>query len=107
MAPRKAQDILLGAVLGAVGAILGARCLRRAHRSVPELKKKHVASLAQQPSNGSAQVHTAEHTLTDEIISEQLTRNLQFFGEAAQQQLAKGFVVVVGLGVNKFGKKNK
>ena len=35
----------------------------------------------------------------DEVIAEQLTRNVQFFGEDAQQRIADAFVVVVGLGV--------
>ncbi|GAX85583.1 hypothetical protein CEUSTIGMA_g12998.t1 [Chlamydomonas eustigma] len=34
----------------------------------------------------------------DEILSEQLTRNVQFFGEAPQQKIAESFVIVVGLG---------
>ncbi|GAB4818660.1 hypothetical protein N2152v2_005706 [Parachlorella kessleri] len=34
----------------------------------------------------------------DDVLAEQLTRNVQFFGLEAQQQIAKAFVVVVGLG---------
>ena len=33
-------------------------------------------------------------------LKEQLTRNIQFFGEKAQLDLANAFVVVVGLGVS-------
>lgn len=36
----------------------------------------------------------------DEVLVEQLTRNIQFFGADAQQQIADAFVVVVGLGVS-------
>ena len=38
--------------------------------------------------------------LGDEVLKEQLTRNIQFFGEGVQLDLAKSFVVVVGLGVS-------
>jgi len=34
----------------------------------------------------------------DEIIAEQFTRNVQFFGGEAQQRVAGSFVIVVGLG---------
>ncbi|WCJ25174.1 NAD(P)-binding Rossmann-fold superfamily protein [Euphorbia peplus] len=36
--------------------------------------------------------------LTDEIVSEQLTRNIQFFGLEAQQNVTASYVVVIGLG---------
>ena len=35
----------------------------------------------------------------DEVVREQLTRNLQFFGEEGQSRVSGAFVVVVGLGV--------
>ncbi|KAG2483870.1 hypothetical protein HYH03_017267 [Edaphochlamys debaryana] len=36
--------------------------------------------------------------MQDEVLCEQLTRNVQFFGEDGQLAIAKAFVVVVGLG---------
>ncbi|XP_020517827.1 tRNA threonylcarbamoyladenosine dehydratase isoform X1 [Amborella trichopoda] len=36
--------------------------------------------------------------LKDEIVSEQLTRNIQFFGLESQQKVTESFVVVIGLG---------
>ncbi|KAK1302398.1 Ubiquitin-like modifier-activating enzyme 5 [Acorus calamus] len=36
--------------------------------------------------------------LKDEIVSEQLTRNIQFFGIDSQRKVTKSFVVVIGLG---------
>lgn len=36
----------------------------------------------------------------DEILEEQLTRNVQFFGLEAQRRIGGAFVVVVGLGVS-------
>ena len=32
------------------------------------------------------------------MLAEQLTRNVQFFGEEPQQRIADAFVVIVGLG---------
>lgn len=39
----------------------------------------------------------------DEILEEQLTRNVQFFGREAQRKIGGAFVVVVGLGVSLTG----
>ncbi|KAK2376861.1 NAD(P)-binding Rossmann-fold superfamily protein [Trifolium repens] len=36
--------------------------------------------------------------LKDEIVSEQLTRNIQFFGFESQQKVSASYVVVIGLG---------
>ncbi|OMO56736.1 UBA/THIF-type NAD/FAD binding protein [Corchorus capsularis] len=36
--------------------------------------------------------------LSDEIVSEQLTRNIQFFGLDSQQKVTSSYVVVIGLG---------
>ncbi|GAB2287670.1 hypothetical protein Dimus_022037 [Dionaea muscipula] len=36
--------------------------------------------------------------LTDEIVSEQLTRNIQFIGFESQQKISRAYVVVIGLG---------
>ncbi|GLI59189.1 hypothetical protein VaNZ11_001023 [Volvox africanus] len=47
--------------------------------------------------NGLGNV-SVENCLNDEILAEQLTRNVQFFGEEGQLAIAKSFVVVVGLG---------
>jgi hypothetical protein len=37
----------------------------------------------------------------DDVLVEQLTRNVQFFGLEGQKKIANAFVVVVGLGVSK------
>lgn len=39
------------------------------------------------------------NVLQDDILREHFTRNIQFFGEEAQQRLADSLIVVVGLGV--------
>ena len=41
-----------------------------------------------------------KNLMGDEVLREQLTRNIQFFGEEDQLKLANAFVVVVGLGVS-------
>lgn len=38
--------------------------------------------------------------VSDEVLSEQFTRNVQFFGQDGQLKIANAFVVVVGLGVS-------
>ncbi|XP_065850034.1 tRNA threonylcarbamoyladenosine dehydratase isoform X2 [Euphorbia lathyris] len=40
----------------------------------------------------------SSNLLTDEIVSEQLTRNIQFFGLEAQHNVTASYVVVIGLG---------
>jgi len=63
------------------------------------------ASLHQQQSAAAAKQngHTHPHSVAgfdqDDILSEQLTRNVQFFGLEVQKKIARSFVVVVGLGV--------
>ncbi|RXH90604.1 hypothetical protein DVH24_035368 [Malus domestica] len=41
---------------------------------------------------------TGVDLLSDEIVSEQLTRNIQFFGLEPQQKVTSSYVVVIGLG---------
>lgn len=48
-------------------------------------------------SHQQASVRNFEH---DDIVSEHLTRNIQFFGLEAQKHISNAFVVVVGLGVS-------
>ncbi|KAI6691438.1 hypothetical protein NL676_028266 [Syzygium grande] len=48
-------------------------------------------------SNGDHQRANVD-LLKDEIVSEQLTRNIQFFGLDSQQKVTKSYVVVIGLG---------
>ena len=49
-------------------------------------------------SDGSQQASVARFE-EDDILSEQLTRNVQFFGLEGQRAIAGAFVVVIGLGV--------
>ncbi|PPD79391.1 hypothetical protein GOBAR_DD23689 [Gossypium barbadense] len=47
--------------------------------------------------NGNIRM-TGLSLLADEIVSEQLTRNIQFFGLDSQQKVTSSYVVVIGLG---------
>lgn len=60
------------------------------HREGPVWQTKQHAQHAGQAS--------VQNFQDDDILAEQLTRNVQFFGLEAQQQIARSFVVVVGLG---------
>jgi hypothetical protein len=60
-------------------------------------------SVAKSLETSSLQFHStrllaSEDFLHDEIINEQFTRNLQFFGEDGLLKVHQSFVVVVGLG---------
>lgn len=50
------------------------------------------------PQGGAGARVPMSQVLDDEVLREQLTRNIQFFGERSQLDLANAFVVVVGLG---------
>uniref|UniRef100_A0A453R9W6 THIF-type NAD/FAD binding fold domain-containing protein n=2 Tax=Aegilops tauschii subsp. strangulata TaxID=200361 RepID=A0A453R9W6_AEGTS len=45
-----------------------------------------------------ARLHDSSDLLSDEVVAEQLTRNIQFFGVESQKKVTESFVVVVGLG---------
>lgn len=57
-------------------------------------QRQHQEAQAVQPAS------SVRNFLQDEVLMEQLTRNVQFFGEEAQQTIANSFVIVVGLGVS-------
>lgn len=56
----------------------------------------HKTQITAQQVSSSASMKNFEE---DHILSEHLTRNIQFFGLEAQKQISGAFVVVVGLGV--------
>ena len=55
------------------------------------------AVVEMQALGGSSTVRNFDQ---DDILSEHLTRNVQFFGMEGQKKIANSFVVVVGLGVS-------
>ncbi|XP_029116916.1 tRNA threonylcarbamoyladenosine dehydratase isoform X2 [Elaeis guineensis] len=48
--------------------------------------------------NGAPDGLVYSNLLKDEVVSEQLTRNIQFFGMESQQKVTESYVVVIGLG---------
>lgn len=46
--------------------------------------------------------HAIDHFDSDDILAEQLTRNVQFFGLDNQKKVSNSFVVVIGLGVSSY-----
>jgi hypothetical protein len=77
-----------GVALGCAAVYASSRRARAPAAAAPEQAAKHTPP---QP--------TAPLSLDDEIVGEQLTRNVQFFGREGQQRVCDAFVVVVGLGV--------
>ncbi|GMH15501.1 hypothetical protein Nepgr_017342 [Nepenthes gracilis] len=87
-----------GALIGSVSTIA---LLKFLNRGVEDqgCSSKSTESNAEREcfTNGILRMN-GEDLLKDEIVSEQLTRNIQFFGLECQQKVAKSYVVVIGLG---------
>ncbi|XP_021600052.1 tRNA threonylcarbamoyladenosine dehydratase isoform X1 [Manihot esculenta] len=60
---------------------------------VPEMSSRSCA-VAGDGNSGTS----CPDLLTDEIVSEQLTRNIQFFGLESQRKVTASYVVIIGLG---------
>lgn len=95
-----------GALLGSVSTIaliklLSRQQVRSGNRSfttpVSYISTKDDGNFSG-PGNRSFTRSNDSNILKDEIISEQLTRNIQFFGIKSQQKVSESFVVVIGLG---------
>ncbi|EMS56328.1 Uncharacterized protein C1A6.10 [Triticum urartu] len=115
MEERARQLLLLAAVAG-VGAAFGALStaavfsfLSRAKRREGYVRKllesnggaggPHAERLLGAGSTGpGARLHDSSDLLSDEVVAEQLTRNIQFFGVESQKKVTESFVVVIGLG---------
>lgn len=61
----------------------------------------HAPMRVQAARSAPTQGWPARSLQEDEVITEQLTRNIQFFGLERQQRVADAFVIVVGLGVRR------
>lgn len=96
----RATYALGGALVGAsiaTAAVLGYKaCVPPCDE--PSASQPQASTSRPAPTTGSVR-RFAE----DDIIAEQLTRNVQFFGAEGQQRIADAFVVVVGLGVSCHG----
>ncbi|XP_060672862.1 tRNA threonylcarbamoyladenosine dehydratase [Ziziphus jujuba] len=97
----------VGALLGSVSTItllklLTRRMANQGDKKAIELESKRLLSETHTRCNevsldGNDGMVRA-NLLDDEIVSEQLTRNIQFFGLESQQKVTASYVVVIGLG---------
>lgn len=78
-----------GAVLGSVSTVFLYKLLSR---NIARSHSKNVPNCT--THNGIP----ALDLLKDEVVAEQLTRNIQFFGVESQQKVSGSYVVVIGLG---------
>ena len=86
--------LVIGGAVGAMLAVSAMEILRR--RKWNSLSRQYdQSSLTTSPANDGL-----SDFLNDEILREQFTRNIQFFGQKGQQKIANAFVVVIGLGVS-------
>jgi len=102
----------IGVAAGVAASILAWKCLGSDKLAASFARPGAAATLktgreAAPPASGGGVTGGKEgstvpmtEVLDDEVLKEQLTRNIQFFGEKAQLDLANAFVVVVGLGVS-------
>ena len=95
---RSTLRALAAFVCGAVtaAAVLEARRRRRARASARTIAPRERASEGR--DDVVARSRSDAFDLGDEILREQFTRNVQFFGERGQRAVRDAFVVVVGLG---------
>ena len=96
----KDQSLLLFLTGGLAGVLTASAALhvvysRRKATSLRHFDEQPPATVGTEPETSA----TVEDFLEDEILVEQFTRNVQFFGKQGQQKVAESFVVVIGLGV--------
>ncbi|KAJ1698871.1 hypothetical protein LUZ63_007383 [Rhynchospora breviuscula] len=105
MSDRSKQWLHIAA--GAVFASLSTLALLKlSHRYYAKRHGKSLpnGALAEDGTNGKASNEdlarnfVGSDILADEIVSEQLTRNIQFFGLESQRKVTQSFVVIIGLG---------
>lgn len=88
-----ARGFLLGALVGGVVSFAALKYLSNIQLDV-EGQAKHKKDQEQRQFQRGLQA-----ALEDEILAEQFTRNVQFFGASGQHEVLNAFVVVIGLGV--------
>ncbi|CAI8586058.1 unnamed protein product [Vicia faba] len=92
-----------GAVLGSLSTFLLLRLLQTQKRGVrPKYTENGTTELSgvegRTISGKKSDKVVSDDLLKDEIVSEHLSRNIQFFGFESQQKVSASYVVVVGLG---------
>lgn len=93
---------LAGGAAGAVAACAALQYMQR--RSWNPASRQYDDTSAIHERSGAPTVPrtvTGLHNfLEDEVLAEQFTRNVQFFGREGQLKIADAFVIVIGLGVS-------
>ncbi|KAK4430441.1 tRNA threonylcarbamoyladenosine dehydratase [Sesamum alatum] len=91
--------VLLGA-----GALLGSAATVAIYKLLPRRVEKQYINVEANELKDRKFLEDVNHStavpdlLMDEIVSEQLTRNIQFFGFEHQKKVVSSYVVVIGLG---------
>ncbi|GMH32893.1 hypothetical protein BSKO_00727 [Bryopsis sp. KO-2023] len=92
------RSLAIFVVGGVAGASIAFLCLKRL-KFASETRSTDVCAVESKDVAGSKpSAGQLQKFLDDDILREQLTRNIQFFGEESQLKVANSFVVVVGLG---------
>lgn len=85
--------------LVAIGAGLGISLVYVLASKYTKRLEKEYDEFVGHDGTASARGLSGEALEGDDIVREQLTRNIQFFGLDGQKYITESFVVVVGLGV--------
>ncbi|CAM8976026.1 unnamed protein product [Rhodiola kirilowii] len=101
--PEKFKTLVLlsgGALLGSISSILilrilGKRVVKESKTPQTNLHGDVKLSISEKKLNCKDE---SSNLLEDEIVSEHLTRNIQFFGLESQRKVTSSYVVVIGLG---------
>lgn len=92
----RALCLVAGAALGSAATYLSYSLVTRRPSAAAGLPTAALGSA----SAAARATATVADFLKDDVLKEQFTRNVQFFGEDGQSRIASAFVVVVGLGVS-------
>lgn len=100
--PMSTHPLLLASISAAAGAATGALLcayLLRASTNVPSRAAAAAGAAGPAAAPSIATTLQLDCLEEDDILQEQLTRNVQFFGLEKQKRIGSSFVVVIGLGV--------
>ncbi|WVZ81742.1 hypothetical protein U9M48_029084 [Paspalum notatum var. saurae] len=102
----RAKEWLLAAGAGAAVGALSAAAVMNLLFSRSKRREGYVQNLLESNGMTAGNACSSRHLgtggssdlLSDEVVSEQLTRNIQFFGMDSQKKVTESYVVVIGLG---------